>query len=205
MDTGEKDIYKTLAKATEMVLFKERKSKFYGYAYPLQSEAEVKPLLEKLQKIHPSANHFCYAWQLGVRQVAYRTNDDGEPNNSAGAPIYGQILSFGLTHVLVVVARVFGGTKLGVGGLMAAYKECARLTLEQAPTTTKTLKHYLSIEYEYGQMSGIMRFIKQNKLQVVEQEMAQECRLVVAVREQHSAALLDQLKGMHNIKVSLQD
>ena len=135
MDTT--DRYKTLTKPTKEILFKEKKSKFYGSAYPIVSEDEVKPIIENLRKKHRTANHICFAWQLGVGEVYYRTNDDGEPNNSAGMPIYGQIKSFGLTNVLVVVARIFGGTKLGVGGLIGAYRTAAQMALEESQIVEK--------------------------------------------------------------------
>jgi len=103
-----KDTYTTIAKATDEILFKEKSSKFYGYAFPIESEEEVKPIIEQLRKQHPHAVHYCYAYQIGTEKISYRANDDGEPNNSAGAPIYGQIQSFGLTNVLLVVVRIFG-------------------------------------------------------------------------------------------------
>ena len=107
------DTYKTLAKPSEEILFKEKKSKFFGYAFPIQNEDEVKPIIELLKKKHHTAGHVCYAWQLGTEIIRYRANDDGEPNNSAGLPIYGQIQAFDVTNVLVAVARIFGGTKIG--------------------------------------------------------------------------------------------
>lgn len=120
------DTYKTIAQPSEEILIKEKKSKFYGYAFPIRHEEEVKNIIENLRTKHPSANHVCYAWQIGAENPTYRANDDGEPNNTAGMPIYGQIQSFDLTNVLVAVARIFGGTKLGVGGLISAYREAAK-------------------------------------------------------------------------------
>ena len=125
------DTYKTIAFPSEETLLKEKSSKFFGYAYPITTEEEVKPILEELRKIHPNARHICYAYQIGHEKITYRANDDGEPNNSAGAPIYGQIQSFGLTDVLVAVVRFFGGTKLGVGGLISAYKIAAQSSKEK--------------------------------------------------------------------------
>ena len=142
-----KDSFKTIAKPVEGILSKEKKSKFYGYAFPIQQEDEVKPLIAELRKAFPSANHVCYAWQLGVTQPHYRANDDGEPNNSAGMPIYGQIQSFNLTNVLIAVVRIFGGTKLGVGGLISAYKESAQLTLESAKVVTRIIKDQIMLSF----------------------------------------------------------
>ena len=120
------DEYKTLANPSAEVIFKDRGSKFLGYAYPISSEKEVAPIISKLKEKHHKARHWCYAWRLGVDVVSFRANDDGEPNNSAGQPIYGQILSNDVTNILLVVVRYFGGTKLGVGGLISAYKTAAQ-------------------------------------------------------------------------------
>jgi putative IMPACT (imprinted ancient) family translation regulator len=125
-----KDTYNTIANPSEQILLKEKSSKFFGYAFPIQSEEELKPILDQLKKKHPHAGHFCYAYQIGTEILSYRANDDGEPSNSAGMPIYGQIQSFAVTNAAVVVVRIFGGTKLGVGGLISAYKTAAQMTLE---------------------------------------------------------------------------
>lgn len=113
-----KDTYKTITQASPETLFKEKNSKFFGYAFSVTNEEEVKEILTQLKKDHFSARHWCYAYQIGTENIQYRANDDGEPNNSAGMPIYGQIQSFDVTNVLVVVVRYFGGVKLGVGGLI---------------------------------------------------------------------------------------
>ena len=125
-----KDTFKTIAFPSTEILFKEKNSKFYGYSFPILSEIEVKPIIDTLRKQHPNAGHYCFAYQIGTENLVYRANDDGEPSNSAGTPIYGQIQSFELTNVLIVVVRIFGGTKLGVGGLISAYKTTAQLVLE---------------------------------------------------------------------------
>ena len=124
-----KDTYNTIDFTPEEILFKEKNSKFFGYAFPLSTEEEIKPLIDNLRKQHPNAGHFCYAYQLGTNTISYRANDDGEPSNSAGMPIYGQIQSFSVTNILIVVVRIFGGVKLGVGGLISAYKTTAQLVL----------------------------------------------------------------------------
>ena len=127
-----KDTYKTIEISVENILFKEKNSKFFGFAFPVTSEIEVKTHLENLKAEHFSARHWCYAYQIGTENIKFRANDDGEPSNSAGMPIYGQIQSFEITNVLVVVVRYFGGVKLGVGGLISAYKNTAQLTLDEA-------------------------------------------------------------------------
>lgn len=166
-----KDTYTTIAQATDEVLFKEKSSKFFGYAYPIESEEEVKPLIDILRKQHPHAVYYCYAYQIGTEKISYRANDDGEPSNTAGAPIYGQIQSFGLTNVLLVVVRIFGGMKLGVGGLITAYKTTAQMVLEDAEIIEKTIDIHFLISFDYKNMNKVMRVIKEKKLDIVNQTM----------------------------------
>ena len=141
------DEYRTLAASSEETLFKDRGSKFFGYAFPVQSEEEVKLQIDELRAQHSNARHFCYAFQLGVESISYRANDDGEPNNSAGMPIYGQIQSFNITNVLVVSVRYFGGTKLGVGGLINAYRNSAKLAIEASQIIVKTINVRFRISF----------------------------------------------------------
>jgi uncharacterized YigZ family protein len=166
-----KDTYTTIAQATDEVLFKEKSSKFFGYAFPIKSEEEVKPIIDQLRKLHPHAVHYCYAYQIGTEKISYRANDDGEPSNSAGAPIYGQIQSFGLTNVLLVVVRIFGGIKLGVGGLITAYKTTAQMVLEDAEIIEKTIDIHFLISFDYKNMNKVMRVIKEKKLDIINQTM----------------------------------
>ena len=166
-----KDTYTTIAQATDEVLLKEKSSKFFGYAYPIESEEEVKPIIDHLRKQHPHAVHYCYAYQIGTEKISYRANDDGEPSNTAGAPIYGQIQSFGLTNVLLVVVRIFGGIKLGVGGLITAYKTTAQMVLEDAEIIGKTIDIHFLISFDYKNMNKVMRVIKEKKLNIINQTM----------------------------------
>ncbi|MGB6151915.1 MAG: YigZ family protein [Pricia sp.] len=195
------DTYKTLAKPSKEILHKEKKSKFFGYAFPLDKEREVKPIIEDLKRKHTVANHFCYAWQLGVKDVAYRANDDGEPNNSAGMPIYGQIQAFGVTNVLIVVARVFGGTKLGVGGLISAYKTTAQMTLEASKIVDRTQKQKLLASFAYKDMDVVMRTIKQRQLHIVSQKMELDCELVVSVRKRDVEKVLRVFEGIYGVAI----
>ncbi|MDI5898522.1 IMPACT family protein [Flavobacterium yafengii] len=166
-----KDTYNTIDFPSSAVLFKEKNSKFFGYAFPIHSEEAVKPLIETLRKLHPNAGHFCYAYQIGADTVTYRANDDGEPSNSAGMPIYGQIQSFSVTNVLIVVVRIFGGVKLGVGGLISAYKTTAQMVLETCEIVEKTIDIHFTITFDYQNMNKVMRVIKEKKLEIVSQEM----------------------------------
>ncbi len=184
--TSEKDTYKTITKASEEILFKDRGSKFYGYAFPVTSEAAIKQHLEQLKKQHHSARHCCYAWQLGKQYETYRYNDDGEPSNSAGAPIYGQLQSFEVTNVLVVVVRYFGGTKLGVGGLIQAYKTAAQWSLEASTIVERTIDVELQLKFDYPEMNKVMRIIKEEGLKIIDQKMELDCLIKLSVRKNDS-------------------
>ena len=203
-----KDTYTTLAQATEEILFKEKSSKFFGYAFPIESEEEVKPILDQLRKLHPHAVHYCYAYQIGTEKTSYRANDDGEPSNSAGAPIYGQIQSFGLTNVLVVVVRIFGGIKLGVGGLISAYKTTAQLALEEAEIIEKTIDIAFLISFDYKNMNKVMRVIKEKKLDIVTQTMELEedsglavGKLTIKTRKKNAELIFDIFDNLFDIEI----
>lgn len=175
------DTYLTLS-APAQGLYKEKGSKFLSFAYPVETEQEIKEIIEKLRKEYYDARHHCYAYVLGYRQEVYRANDDGEPSSTAGKPIHGQILSYGLTNVLVVVVRYFGGTKLGTSGLINAYKTATDDALAQAKTVEKTVMRSYELRFPYEQMNQVMRIVKDLRLQVLGQEADSECRMRVAVR-----------------------
>ncbi len=176
------DTYKTIEKPTDEILFKEKNSKFFGYAFPVSTEDEVKSFLEQVKKQHYSARHWCYAYQIGTLKKIYRANDDGEPNNSAGMPIYGQIQSFDLTNILVVVVRYFGGVKLGVGGLVTAYKTAAQMALEDAEIMEKTIDAHFLIRFDYKNMNKVMRIIREKNLNIVTQVLELDCLIEVSCR-----------------------
>lgn len=195
------DSYRTISKAVEAVLYKDRKSKFYAYAYPLSSEEQVKPIVERLRKEYPAANHVCYAWQLGVEKPHYRANDDGEPNNSAGQPIYGQIQAFDLTNVGIFVVRIFGGTKLGVGGLITAYKTAAQLALEEAKIIRKELVKSVELHFDYKYLSFVMNVIKKYDLKILSQESSLNCNYTIEVPLKILDNFTNQLEQHHQIEV----
>ncbi len=195
------DTYKTIAKPSEEILFKEKKSKFFGYAFPVENEEEVKDIIDALKKKHPGANHVCYAWQMGVEQPSYRANDDGEPNNSAGMPIYGQIQSFEVTNVLVAVARIFGGTKLGVGGLISAYRTGAQMALEASKIEERLIEDSFELSFEYSEMDKVMRILKQRQCNIVSQQMEMDCKIIVSIRKRDAKSLLKAFEGLHKIGV----
>ncbi len=198
----EKDSYKSVAKASNEVLFKDRKSKFFGYVFPINTEDEVKPIITGLKKKYHTANHVCYAWQLGTDTISYRANDDGEPNNSAGMPIYGQIQTFELTNVLVAVVRFFGGTKLGVGGLVQAYKTSAQLAIESASIVEKLIEVQLKIVFDYPEMDIVMRILKQHNVHILSQKLELNCELLVTVRRGEYEMIQKRFDELHKISIS---
>ena len=195
------DTYKTLAEATQELLFKEKNSRFLGYAYPITAEDEVKPILFLLRKQHPNAVHFCYAYQLGAEQITYRANDDGEPSGSAGMPIYGQLLSFGITNVLLVIVRYFGGVKLGVGGLISAYKTAAQLSLESAIIVEKTIDVVYVAQFDYAHLNKVMRVIKEKNLEILSQKMDMQCEITLATRKSNEENLLAAFENLYEINL----
>lgn len=202
MDFPEKDTYKTIATASEEVLYKEKNSKFFGYAFPVTTEEEIKEILERLRKEHFSARHWCYAYQIGTEKIQYRANDDEEPNNSAGMPIYGQIQSFEVTNVLVVVVRYFGGVKLGVGGLISAYKIAAQMALENSEIVERTIDKHFIISFGYANMNKVMRIIKEKNLQIVSQKMEMDCEIEISIRKKNVQNLLDTFENLYEIKLT---
>lgn len=196
-----KDTYRTIAEPSNEVLFKEKNSKFFGYAFPIQNEEEVKLYLEQLKKLHFSARHWCYAYQLGTDKISYRANDDGEPNNSAGMPIYGQIQSFDLTNVLVVVVRYFGGVKLGVGGLISAYKSTSQMALENAIIIEKTIDVHFQLFFEYKNMNKVMRIVKEKNLEIIHQELTENCILTIATRKKNAEKIVAIFSNLFEVKI----
>lgn len=197
----EKDTYKTILKPSEEVLYKEKGSKFFGYAYPIFTEEEAKEYIESLKKQHYNARHWCYAWQLGKRYEQYRANDDGEPSNSAGMPIYGQLQSFDVTNILVVVVRYFGGTKLGVGGLVQAYKTAALMALESSKIVEKTINETFILKFEYPEMNTVMRIIKDENLSVVNQKMELNCEFEISVRKKDASRIFDLFENIYKVNI----
>ncbi|OIQ16282.1 MAG: YigZ family protein [Flavobacterium sp. MedPE-SWcel] len=197
----ENDTYKTLTAPSEETLFKEKNSKFFGYAFPVSNEDEVKAALEEMRKKHHSARHWCYAFQLGTDKKYYRANDDGEPNNSAGMPIYGQIQSFDVTNVLIIVVRYFGGVKLGVGGLISAYKTSAQMALEASDIVEKTIDLEYTLKFSYQNMNKVMRVIKEKSLNIVSQKMEMDCEIVVSTRKKNAPMVLEAFTNLYEISI----
>lgn len=199
------DTYKTIASPSEEILYKEKNSKFFGYAYPVTTEEEIKNHLDSLRKQHYGAVHFCYAFQIGTDKIQYRANDDGEPSNSAGAPIYGQIQSFGLTNILIVVVRFFGGIKLGVGGLISAYRTSAQMALESCKIIEKTIDIHYIISFDYKNMNKVMRVIKEKNLNIISQNMYESCEIEIATRKKNAEQIVDIFNNLFEIDIKLKD
>lgn len=179
--------FRTISEATEG-LFKDKGSKFLAYAFPISSVEDVKPYLERLKSEHPSARHVCYAYMLGTDGNDYRANDDGEPNGTAGLPILNQIKSKDVTNVLVAVVRYFGGTKLGVSGLIHAYKESAKEALEQAVVIEKVPTVTITVQFPHSSIGEVERLIRQNGWEVKNRAFAMDCTWMVEVIDQEQAA-----------------
>ena len=197
----EKDTYKTIKKPSPEVLFKDRGSKFFGYAFPVTTEEEIKEHIDALKKQHHTARHGCYAWQLGKHYEHYRANDDGEPSNSAGMPIYGQLQSFEVTNILVVVVRYFGGTKLGVGGLIQAYKTAAQMALEASKIVELTIDDLYKLQFDYPEMNTVMRIIKEEDLTIVNQKLELNCEIQMAVRKKDSEKIFELFENTYKVSI----
>ena len=197
------DSYKTITQPSKEGLFKDRGSKFYGYAFPVSNEEEIKEKIELLKKQHYNARHWCYAWQLGKNYDHYRANDDGEPSNSAGMPIYGQLQSFNVTNVLVVVVRYFGGTKLGVGGLIKAYKNGAKLALENSNIIDKTINEEFLIKFEYPEMNTVMRIIKDENISIINQKLELNCEFIISIRKKEAKKVFEIFDNTYKVAIKI--
>ncbi|MDE0535094.1 IMPACT family protein [Tenacibaculum sp. L6] len=200
-----KDTYKTITKPSEETLFKDRNSKFFGYAFPVFTEEDIKERLEELRKQHHTARHHCYAWQLGTEKIRFRANDDGEPSNSAGQPIYGQIQSFDVTNILIVSVRYFGGTKLGVGGLINAYRASAQLALEASEIIEKTIDIHYKLKFGYDMMNKVQRIIKERNLDIINQKLELDCEYTISVRKKEAESIFEVFDNLFKVEIKLVD
>jgi len=194
------DSYKTIVNHSEG-FFKDRGSKFISHAYPVKTEEDVKEILAQLRKDYYDARHHCYAYILNPDKSAFRINDDGEPSGSAGKPIHGQLLSYDLTNTLVVVIRYFGGTKLGIPGLINAYREATRDALNQTEIITKTINEYFQVEYEYPLMGNVMRIIKDENLEQINTQFEISCKIEMRVRKNDYQRIADEFGKIHGVKL----
>lgn len=194
------DSYKTIARAAETT-YRQLSSKFYTYAYPVESEEEIKEYLDALRKRWYDATHHCYAWRLGPHGEQFRANDDGEPSSTAGKPILGQLLSQEITNCLVVVVRYFGGTKLGVPGLIAAYKESTAQVLAECEIVERTVDVVVRVEFSYVAMNDVMRIVKDMQPRILEQLFDNLCTMTLSIRESESEQLLGRLEKVEGATI----
>ena len=196
------DQYKTISTHSEGI-YKEKGSKFIAIAFPCFSENDFKEELLQVKKDYHDARHHCYAFKFGLTDNIYRYSDDGEPSNSAGAPIYGQIKSFELTNIGIVVIRYFGGTKLGVGGLITAYREAAKDAINNGQIINRTIDNIYEVEFGYEIMSDVMNFIKKNELEVISQILEEHGIIQFRIRQSESENLVAQLKKIEGLTIKL--
>lgn len=196
----ENDSYLTLAAPAE-AYNRERSSKFLSYAYPVESEEQIREALDALRKRYFDATHHCYAWRLGPQGEQFRANDDGEPSGTAGRPILGQMLSAGVTNCLVVVVRYFGGTKLGVPGLIAAYKEATQEVLSVAEIVERTVDDRITIRFPYIVMNDVMKAVKEEQPQIEEQLFDNLCTMRLRIRRSQSERLVGKLRKVEGAEV----
>jgi uncharacterized YigZ family protein len=194
------DFYYTIAQPGQAE-FKDRGSKFIAFAYPVSSAADFKKYLLELKKEHPKAVHHCFAYRLGLDGNSFRVSDDGEPSGTAGKQILGQIDSKNITNVCIIVVRYFGGTLLGVPGLVNAYKNVSSLVLQVVPFVQKAVTKNLSIQFDYTQMNDIMLILKQLQVEILRQETQLFCSLDVAVPLNRKDELIYRLKNLRNVEI----
>lgn len=193
--------YKTI-QATSEAIYKEKGSKFLAFAVPCTTEEQIKEQLEVWRKSHSQANHVCYAYKLGFKGEQYRANDDGEPSNSAGQPILGQLSSFEVTNVLIGVVRYFGGTKLGVGGLIHAYRTSAKEALENATIETRSIQQILELHFTYEEMPAVMNIVKHSGANVMRQDFELDCTLTVAVSPSDKETFSEKFELLQNVTIT---
>ncbi len=186
------DIYRTIKQRSEGV-FRDRGSKFIAFAFPVYTKDEIKRTLAELRKEYHDARHHCYAYRLGASKEIFRANDDGEPSGSAGNPILGQIRSFELSNILIVVVRYFGGTLLGVGGLIHAYRTAAANAIQDATIITGAEQDLIEIDFPYVMMNKIMKIIRDEGMKIKEQEFTENCRIKASIRRSHTDQVLNRL------------
>lgn len=194
----ETDVYRTIAAPSEGI-YKEKGSRFISYAYPVSSEDEIREIVSHLKEKYYDARHHCYAWRLGAAKTHFRTNDDGEPSSTAGKPIFGQIQSNDLTNILIVVVRYFGGIKLGVSGLINAYREAATDAIANADIIEKTVDEQLRIQFSYLVMNDVMKIIKEMAPDVLERNFEMACQMLLAIRQNDMPTLKNRLEQVDSL------
>lgn len=194
------DEYLTISKPAEG-FFKDRGSKFLAFAYPVSSEEEIKEIQDKIRSEYHDARHHCFAYMLGKDKNIFRANDDGEPSSTAGKPILGQIRSFDLTNILIIVVRYFGGTKLGASGLINAYKTAAEEALKKADIIKTTLMDYYELKFDYPAMNDVMRIMKEQNIEQVSQNFELSCSITLSMRKADTDRILSKFDRIENLEI----
>jgi uncharacterized YigZ family protein len=194
------DTYLTIEKSTEAI-YKDKGSKFLAFAYPVENDQQIKEILNQLKKEHDTANHHCYAYRLGADKMNYRANDDGEPNNTAGKPILGQIQSNDLTNILIVVVRYFGGTLLGVSGLINAYKKSAADVIKVSSIIEKQILFHYTIQFYFEHLNDVMKLLKQLECKITNQQFDNNCEICFSIRKANSEQCEEKLKKIEGLKL----
>ena len=195
--------FNTIKSPVENILLKEKGSKFIGFAFPVDDEEDLKKSLQKIREEHPKATHHCYAFRLGMKGENYRANDDGEPSGSAGLPIYNQLLAHDITNVLVIVVRYYGGTKLGVSGLVKTYKESAKITLEEAENITKELESEIEISFNFSQQNQIFTLLNKFDGRILDFLSDEKCVITAKIKTSLYENISEQLSEMQNISFKI--
>lgn len=198
------DTYKTISEKAEGI-FKDKGSKFLAFAYPVYTADEIKEIIASLKKQYHDARHHCFAYRLGTEKELYRMNDDGEPSGTAGKPIYGQILSDDLTNILIVVVRYFGGTLLGTGGLINAYRAAAAEALNNARIIIRIVENIYTVNFDYADMSKVMRIIREENLEQLHPVFDQRCEISLKIRQSETERISNRLETIHSLKIIKQE
>ncbi len=194
------DVYTTISEPAKGI-YKEKGSKFLAFGYPVMEEEQIKHHIQELKQKYYDARHHCYAWQLGLDDNHYRVNDDGEPSGTAGKPIHGQIRSHGVTNLLIVVVRYFGGTKLGTSGLINAYKCATADVLANAKMVEKTINNHYKVQFSYAVMNDVMRVIKEEEPDIINQQFDINCLMQLCVRQSKSGFLIAKLEKIESVSI----
>lgn len=195
----ESDRYTTIRKISQGI-YKEKGSRFLSFAYPMTDEEKVKPVIDNIRKEHHEARHHCYAYMIGHERIVWRSNDDGEPSGTAGRPILGQINSFGLTNILIVVSRYFGGTLLGTSGLINAYKLAAAAAIQNAGIIECTIQELYEIIFPFKSMNDIMKILKQDNIGQSDQKFDIECSMKISFRSSAQEKILARLSRVEGLE-----
>ena len=196
------DTYRTI-KSVSSGIYKEKGSRFLAEAYPVSDEAEIRTIVDSVRKKHHAARHHCYAYMIGTESQLWRVNDDGEPSGTAGRPILGQIKSHGITNILIIVSRYFGGTLLGVSGLINAYKSAAASSLEQAEIVENVIREFYEITYPFSGMNDVMKILKSENIMQSHQSFDLECRMNISLRLSARDKILSRLSGIEGLRFRL--